>query len=135
MLHKFVSDTGRDWDKWLPFVLFVYREVSQASNGFSPLELLYGRPLQGPLDLLRKEWEATKKPAQEGILSYVLQMRERLERYREEAQVPLERAQKDQKCWYDKRARQRDLTPDQRLLILLPTSSNKLPNGRGLMRC
>ena len=27
MLQKFVDDTGRDWDKWLPFVLFAYREV------------------------------------------------------------------------------------------------------------
>ena len=36
MLRKFVSDTGRDWDKWLPFVLFAYREVPQASTGFSP---------------------------------------------------------------------------------------------------
>ena len=27
MLRKFVDNTGRDWDKWLPFVLFAYREV------------------------------------------------------------------------------------------------------------
>ena len=34
MLSKFVADTGKDWDKWLPFLL--YREVPQASTGFSP---------------------------------------------------------------------------------------------------
>uniref|UniRef100_A0A3P9K2N1 Integrase catalytic domain-containing protein n=1 Tax=Oryzias latipes TaxID=8090 RepID=A0A3P9K2N1_ORYLA len=126
MLRKFVADTGRDWDKWLPFVLFAYREVPQASTGFSPFELLYGWPVQGPLDLLRKEWEATKKPVPEGILSYVLQMRERLEKYQDEAQVNLERAQQDQKYWYDKRARQREFKPGEMVLILLPTSSNKL---------
>ncbi len=26
MLQKFVADTGCDWDKWLPFVLFAYGE-------------------------------------------------------------------------------------------------------------
>lgn len=43
MLHKFVSETGRDWDQWLPYILCVYREVLQASMCFSPFELLYGR--------------------------------------------------------------------------------------------
>ena len=33
MLRKFVSDTGKDWDKWLPFLLFAYREMPQASTG------------------------------------------------------------------------------------------------------
>ncbi len=54
MLRKFVADTGRDWDKWLPFVLFAYREVPQASTGFAPFKLLYGWQVQGPLDLLKK---------------------------------------------------------------------------------
>lgn len=58
MLRKFVNDTGKDWDKWLPFLLYAYREVPQASTGFSPFELLYGWRVQGPLELVRKSWEA-----------------------------------------------------------------------------
>ncbi|XP_053333593.1 uncharacterized protein LOC128507002 [Clarias gariepinus] len=58
ILRKFVSDTGRDWDKWLPFLLFAYREVPQASTDSSPFQLLYGWQVQGPLDLLQKSWEA-----------------------------------------------------------------------------
>ena len=42
MLRKFVNDTGCDWDEWLPCLLFAYREVPQASTGFSPFELLFG---------------------------------------------------------------------------------------------
>lgn len=34
MLQKFVSDTGKDWDRWLPFLLFAYCEVPQASTGY-----------------------------------------------------------------------------------------------------
>ena len=43
MLRKFVSRSQRDWDDYLPYMLFAYREVPQESTGFSPFELLYGR--------------------------------------------------------------------------------------------
>ena len=37
MLRKFMNDSGSDWDQWLPFLLFAYREVpwtfSEGSNG------------------------------------------------------------------------------------------------------
>lgn len=57
MLRRFVNDTGTDWDQWLPYLLFAYREVLQASSGFSPFELLYGHEVRGPLCLLRETWE------------------------------------------------------------------------------
>ncbi|XP_041840373.1 uncharacterized protein LOC121639280 [Melanotaenia boesemani] len=50
MLRKFVDDTGSDWDQWLPYLLFAYREVPQASTGFSPFELLYGHEVRGASD-------------------------------------------------------------------------------------
>lgn len=126
MLRKFVADTGRDWDKWLPFVLFAYREVPQASTGFSPFELLYGWQVQGPLDLLKEGWE--EKPASQvkGIVQYVLEMRDRLELYREQAKESLQDKQRAQKRWYDQRARLRQFQPGQKVLLLLPTSTNKL---------
>ncbi|KAL7880119.1 hypothetical protein SRHO_G00023730 [Serrasalmus rhombeus] len=42
-LRKLTNSNGTDWDTWLPYVLFGYREVPQASTGFSPFELFYGR--------------------------------------------------------------------------------------------
>ena len=47
----------------LPYLLFAYREVPQSTTGFSPFELLYGREVRGPLDMVREEWEANKKSA------------------------------------------------------------------------
>lgn len=55
ILKYFVAETGRDWDKWILFLLFAYREVPQCSTGFSPFELLYGRQVRGPLDMLKEE--------------------------------------------------------------------------------
>ena len=43
MLRKYVSDTVDNWDQWLPYLLFAYREVPQVSTGYSPFKLLYGR--------------------------------------------------------------------------------------------
>ena len=37
MLQKVVTKEGKDWDKLLPYVLFAYREVPQASTGLLPL--------------------------------------------------------------------------------------------------
>ncbi|XP_026005285.1 uncharacterized protein LOC113010452 [Astatotilapia calliptera] len=127
MLQKFVSDTGKDWDQWLPFLLFAYREVPQASTGFSPFELLYGWEVQGPLDLVRKGWESsTVAPNEKGVVQFVLEMRERLERYQAEAEANLRDAQRSQKIWYDQQARQREFQPGQKVLLLLPSSNSKL---------
>lgn len=53
MLGKFVGDSGKNWPQWIPFLLFTIKEVSQASTGFPPFELLYGRHPRGILDILR----------------------------------------------------------------------------------
>lgn len=127
MLQKFVSDNGRDWDQWLPFLLFAYREVPQASTGFSPFELLYGWDVQGPLDLLLKTWEAPATGTHDGsVVQYVLEMRDRLATYRDEAEVNLREARQTQKAWYDRQARHREFQPGQKVLLLLPSSNSKL---------
>ena len=51
MLKKTAAEEGKDWDRLLPYLLFAYREVPQASTGFSPFELVYGRNVRGPLDI------------------------------------------------------------------------------------
>uniref|UniRef100_A0A3B5QTU2 ribonuclease H n=2 Tax=Xiphophorus maculatus TaxID=8083 RepID=A0A3B5QTU2_XIPMA len=127
MLRKFVNETGTDWDQWLPYLLFAYREVPQASTGFSPFELLYGYEVRGPLSLLRETWEGDKERSQAvDVVSYVVQMRERLEKMMALAQAHKEEAQKHQKNWYDQSARQRSFSPGQKVLVLLPSADSKL---------
>lgn len=69
MLRKFVNDSGSDWDQWLPFLMFAYREVPQASTGFSPFQLLYGHSVRGPMDVLKEAWEGPKPQQQCSELS------------------------------------------------------------------
>ena len=79
MLRKVAVAEGKDWDKFLPYLLFAYREVPQSSTGFSPFELLYDRTVRGPLDVLRESWEGRRRSS-ESVVSHVLSMREKLEK-------------------------------------------------------
>ena len=125
LLRKLVNKEGRDWDRLLPYVLFAYREVPQLTTGFSPFELLYGREVRGPLDVLKEEWEAEKR-SDESVVSHILAIRERMEEMTEIVSANLKEAQQRQKTWYDQTARERELEPGEEVLVLLPTSSNKL---------
>ena len=103
MLRKEATNEGKDWDKLVPYLLFAYREIPQASTGFSPFELLYGRDVRGPLDILKESWEANQK-SDESIVSYVLSTREKLLKMSELIQENLSKSQTQQKTWYDKKS-------------------------------
>lgn len=77
MLYKVHIQEGQDWDKLLPYVLFAYKEIPQSTTRFSPLELLYGREVRGPLDVLKEDWVAKEK-ASESVVSHILSIREKI---------------------------------------------------------
>lgn len=54
MLRKFVGDDPQHRDILLPAILFTVWEIHQASLGFFPFELLYGREPRSILDFLRE---------------------------------------------------------------------------------
>ena len=107
MLRNFLSESGTNWDQWLPYLLFSYREVPQASTGFSPFELLYGREVRGRLDILRESWEGDASHQPTNLAGYVIKMREKLDQLSSMAHEQLAKAQTRQKTWYDRTARSR----------------------------
>ena len=56
MLRKMCEEKPSDWDRYLPAVLFAYREAPQDIVGFSLFELLYGRTVRGPVSILKELW-------------------------------------------------------------------------------
>ena len=125
MLKKTAVEEGKDWDELIPYVLFAYREVPQASTGFSPFELLYGRSVRGPLDVLKDTWCAEKQ-TEESVVSHVLSMRTKMEQMMQLVKENLTKSQGRQKTWYDKKACHREFEPGDLVLVLLPTSTSKL---------
>ena len=51
MLSQYVSKNEKDWDKWLPNVLFAYRSAVHSTTWVSPFETLYGRRPRLPIEL------------------------------------------------------------------------------------
>ncbi|XP_041467568.1 uncharacterized protein LOC121417899 [Lytechinus variegatus] len=127
MLKRMCAERPKDWDRYIPALLFAYREVPQASLSFSPFELLYGRTVRGPLSLIKTIWE--EEDASEEVKTtyeYVVDLRARMEETCKLAQEELKRASARYKKYYDTTARDRKFAVGDKVLILRPTSASKL---------
>ncbi|GFX76596.1 retrovirus-related Pol polyprotein from transposon 17.6 [Trichonephila clavipes] len=56
MLHHIIREEGRSWHRHIPFLLWAYREVPNATTGTPPFLLMYGRDPKGPLSILKSIW-------------------------------------------------------------------------------
>ena len=125
MLRKFVSNRVQTWDKYLPYLLFAYREVPCASTGYSPFELLFGRTVRGPLTVVKESW-LEKKPTEGNLISHVLEIRRRLATMQQIVKTNLEHTQRKQKHLYDAHSSRRRLEVGDKALVLLPSPGSKL---------
>ncbi|XP_077550628.1 uncharacterized protein LOC144163779 [Haemaphysalis longicornis] len=127
MLKRMCHEKPRTWDRYIAPLLFAYREVPQASLGFSPFEMIYGRHVRGPLSVLRELWTNEKMDDEvRTTYGYLVDLRTRLEETCQLAHDKLENAHLRQKKYYDRKCRPRKLRVGDKVLILLPTDSNKL---------
>ena len=127
MLRRLCSDQPRQWHRFINPLLFAYREAPQESTGFSPFELLYGRTVRGPIQILKELWtEEVDVPEVTTSYQYVLELRERLDTTMKMAQKELRKNQVRNKRLYDRKAKKRVFRVGDKVLILLPTDNNKL---------
>ena len=127
MLTRMCAERPKDWDKYIDPLLFAYREVPQESLGFSPFELIYGWPVRGPMQVLRELWtKDIEDPRVRTTYQYVLDLRERLESTVSLAQQNLQNMSKKYKKYYNPKSRRRHLKVGSKVLVLLPTKTNKL---------
>ncbi|KAI2647467.1 Transposon Ty3-G Gag-Pol polyprotein [Labeo rohita] len=124
MLRRVAAEDKRDWDLMLPYMLFGIREVPQASTGFTPFELLFGRQPRGLLDVAREAWEQQPAPHRT-IVEHVRQMRERIDRVMPLVREHLSKAQQAQQRHYNRAAQPREFQPGDRVMVLVPSSACK----------
>ncbi len=125
MLRQVVAEDKRDWDLMIPYVLFGIHEVPQASTGFTPFELLFGRQPCGLLDVAKEAWEQ-QPAAHRSVIEHVKQMRERIDWFMPLVREYLSKAQQAQQRYYNRAAQLRE-SP-----TLLASS---WPPSRGPTRC
>ena len=81
VLLTMCAERPNDWDKYLPALLFTVREIPQESLGFSPFELLYGRNVRGPMQILRELWSVEETDEHARLTyQYAVNLRERIEK-------------------------------------------------------
>ena len=120
----------KTWNKYIPLFLFAYREVPHDSLGFSPFELVFGRSVRGPLDIIRSVWTGTST-TDKNVVHYIIDLRDKLSLMTKAAHENLAQAQTKQKTWYDKKAKEIEYQPGQKVLVLLPSESSKGAQWRG----
>ena len=99
MLRSYTSQRS-DWEQHLPLVLFAYRSATHPSTGFSPFELMFGRPA------LCSDLPETSafEP-----MSYQAELRSRLAEFRDLVNTHHAQVAHHQKSQYDRHAQSREL--------------------------
>ena len=106
MLTKCIAADQRDWDQKLPLLMLAYRSSEHDSTGYSPSQMMLGREVELPVDLLYG-------PPPESRLDkcqYVMDMKEHLEDVHKLAREKMLKASDRQKRTYDHRAKQYSYT-------------------------
>ena len=127
MLKRMAAEQPKEWPRFISPLLFAYREAPQSSLKFSPFELVYGRAVRGPLQVLRELWDDEEADQEtKATYTYVIDLADRLQSTCEMAKQELVKAREVQKAYYNKKAKLRTFDPGEKCLVLLPTANNKL---------
>ena len=124
MLRK-QPNRQQDWDRLIKYMLFAYRAAPHSNTGFSPYEMVYGRQLRGPLDVLKDGWLAGDL-GQVDAVEWVNQMKEKLKVMSEIVQVKERKAKEQMKKGYDKHAVERVFSVGSMVLVRTPDLEGKL---------
>ena len=126
MIKKITEDKPETWDRYIQPLLFAYREVPQSSTGFSPFELVMGHEVRGPLFLIKERILSNTTNEEIPVTSYVIQMREHIKQFLKLSNSNELKSKQKEKTYYDKSCRKRSFKIGDQVLLLLPTSPNKL---------
>ncbi|XP_078243526.1 uncharacterized protein LOC144587342 [Pogona vitticeps] len=129
MIRAYLAENPNNWDQKLQSLLFAYRSVPQASTGFSPFELLFGRRVKGPLDLIKQNWEQITQDDPQDVVTYIDTLRNDLKRNLELAAETLQAQKVRKKAWDDQNARGRHFNPGEEVLWPRLCKKNKLQLG------
>jgi hypothetical protein len=118
MLTPYVNDPQDNWDEHLPFVQFAYNTAIQATTGYNPFYLLYGREPVLPLDAM-----CDKNPTRRA--KDTPELVPRLEKARNIARRNIDQVQRRMKTRYDARRRPPKFEKGQLVMRKRPDKTKK----------
>lgn len=101
MLVFYVDENQQNWDSLLPFVMMAYRSSVNATTGFTPHKVLFGREMVLPIDVMLNIDVNEKFPSAKG---YVERLTESLSTVLEAVKKHQARASENQKFYFDFKA-------------------------------
>ena len=128
LLRKLTQKNTVDWDQCIPYLLWAYRGTTHKSTGYSPFELLYGRPMRTPLDELIELWTVKDEESGREVIEYLRLLREKMALVRDIAYTNEVQQKKEQKYYHDKKAVPRQFEVGDYVLVFRPRKENKLCN-------
>ena len=124
MLRKYPTRQS-EWDRLLKYMLFAYRSAPHKNTGFSPFEMVYGRQLRGPLEVLKEGW-VSGDLRQTNAVEWVNEVREKMSMMKELMDVKEAKAKQAMKKGYDKKATNRAFEEGSLVLVRTPDLEGKL---------
>ena len=109
MLRRLCNEQPRQWHRFVNPLFFAYREAPQEATKFLPFELLYGRTVRGPVQILKELWTGETDGIEvKTSYQYVMELRECLGNTMKIAQEELLKSRKKNKTLYDRKAKRRE---------------------------
>ena len=114
-LLKYTNFVGKEWDQWLRELCYAYNSSVNSSTGFTPAELMFGRNLRIPMDILY----GLSFNDREKLFS-MKEFREKLSKMYELAAESVNQRQIKSKSYYDAKVNDDKLDVNTLVYIYLP---------------
>ena len=125
MLRMFCLENEKDWDEGIDLLLFSICDAKNASLVFSPLQLLFGREVRGPLKVLKDTWLNTESISS-SLCDYFQKFKDKLERIHSFASDNLLESQSKMKETFDLKSVERSFKSGDLVLVYLPNQRESL---------
>ena len=102
MLRKLVNK-DLPWDEQLKFAMYAIRATPNKSTGFVPYEIIHGRVLRSPLDVVLQEIDPVESKNVKAV-EWLAELGRRVSKIREVAEENIGKAQSERKERHDKKA-------------------------------
>lgn len=127
MLSKVIDHQQKNWDRCLPLVLMAYRSSRHETTGCSPNEMMFGREVILPNDLIMDtDFTVDNEEKTNQDTPYVLELKERLRELHKFARDRIEVAHTRQRLYYDRRTNDQHLIVGDEVLLYNPTKNKGL---------
>ena len=124
MLTK-AAKAGQDWVGQVPFALFALRAAPNRDTQYSPFELVFGRRVRTPLDIVHQGWVDTDFEKLD-VEEWAEWLKDKLEVTHDVMRERAKKASLDRKIGFDQKTVNRELEKGDRVLCRIPGMAHKL---------